>query len=201
MARRKSRGRETYQISPFPPCKPTEVASLSSPARHISFLLKVIFKSYLLVFKQGVFKWFISDTSLDQVNVWAIAQRYELFQFRLWISARLSVLQLGPWDVPLWCWSQDCLLSSKTWPRWGHPAGEAPLKSSPSIWKLELGGGVACASPNPKHISLQLLLLDLRIFGVTCFLSWCPASKTSVEVNSILRVGFAPLDPCAKSGF
>lgn len=106
MVRRKSRGRETYQISPFPLCKSTEVASLSSPARHISFLLKVIFKSYLLVFKQGVFKWFIPDTSLDQVNVWAIAQRYELFQFRLWISARLSVLQLGPWDAPLWCWSQ-----------------------------------------------------------------------------------------------
>ena len=83
---------------------------------------------------------------------------------------------LGP-GMLLFGVGANCLLSSKTWPRWGHPAGEAPLKSSPSIWKLELGGGVAFASPNPKHISLQLLLLNLRIFGVTCFLSWCSAPK------------------------
>lgn len=31
---------------------------------------------------------------------------------KLWVSARLSVLQLGLQDAPLWVWSYVCLLSS-----------------------------------------------------------------------------------------
>ena len=197
MVRGKSRGRETYQISPFPPCKSTEVASLSSPASHISFLLKIIFKSYLLVFKQGVFKWFIPDTSLDQVHVWAIAQRYLDSEFLPgWL------LQLGPWDAPLWCWSQGCLLSSKTWPRWGHPAGEAPLKSSPSIWKRAGRRGSLCLS-HPQAQFLSSCWFSISEYLVSpAFSLGAPPPKKSVEVNGILRVGFARLDrSLCKVGF
>lgn len=77
------------------------------------------------------------------------------------------------------------------------------MKTPPSIWKLELGRGLACTSPSLMHFSLQLLLLNLRIFGVVCSPSLCPTppppQKKSVEVNGFLRVGFVPPDPYAKS--
>lgn len=92
---------------------------------------------------------------------------------KLWISARLSVLQLGLQDAPL---SLELCLSLLLYEL--SPSEDAQQvrllhKVLPYLWKQKLGllglqGGQAVSSPNLMHLPLQLLLLHLTMFDVAC---------------------------------